>query len=58
MEERVELKKVDAATVLRAMDQALPELEELCFQGDIKESIPEGITRAMHIMKEAIASKS
>jgi len=55
MDKTVTLKLQDAKNILYAMDQALPELEELCHQGDIKESIPDGIEQAMAKLQEALS---
>lgn len=55
MEDTIKLTAANAKQIFYALDQALPELEELCHQGDIKESIPEAVERALHIMREAIS---
>lgn len=55
MEKTITLKESDAKQIFYALDQALPELEELCHQGDIKDTIPEAVERALGTMREALA---
>lgn len=55
MERDIELKLSDAKQVFYALDQALPELQELSYSGDIKETIPEAVEKALQILREAMA---
>ena len=55
MENNIELTPSDAKQIFYALDQALPELEEMANQGDIKESVPEAVERALATMRRALS---
>lgn len=55
MEEKIELGKMDVRHILNAVDQALPELEMIYHEGMIKESVVEGMEKALTILKEALS---
>ena len=58
MEKTVELKMSAARNIMYALDQALPELEELAYAGDVKDSVPSNVASAIRILQEAMLSVS
>ena len=47
-----------ARNIMYALDQALPELEELAYAGDVKDSVPSDVASAIRILQEAMLSVS
>ena len=55
MEKTITLKESDAKQIFYALDQALPELQEMAYSGDIKETIPEAVERALGTMRGVLS---
>ena len=55
MTELVAMKCSDLRNILYSIDQVLPDVEELCHEGIVKESLPEGLEHSIRVLKEALS---
>ena len=55
MTELVTIERSDLHNILYSIYQVLPDVEELCYEGNVKESLLEGLQHAIRVLKEALS---